>query len=495
MRAPLGSNAGAFDGVAHASARRGLLTRLSRSPFETWPYVAAFAKHDLMRNQRLVDAAPSTNQRQRVFRLRHVLLIGIIVWGGLWLVPRARATLTLHDRATAFADYALCLVGQTGPDVVRRRPLDLLPLIRRRVIAALPEDVPLASCFKLAERLGVSYSTLKLHQVRAADIAEYHNDPTSRARYSLTQFELPEQSLRDLAEAAWPFVRQGYAELMVATSHAKHAAHPAGAPPPGWGSGLPASAGSYHSAAAFGDTWVVSIGSGAHRQVLWSANRGIDWRPGGERMASELLDRCMADEDGRGFSLSKLNDGQRVVVSHGPGAPPQVALLAPKGSRLGGVSCDHSALTATLVGPDRGGFRDLVVRLCPFREACRDLPLPAMAGAALYYPADVARMNGDTVLSRSVGGITRVTTSRDDGKTWSPWIVVYDGAEQGQSIAAPFRLLAVGDALLLYSGARQPSPYPLLVSDDHGASFHAPIDVKSGVTPGTAVAQMEGSSD
>jgi len=364
-------------------------------------------------------------------------------------------------------------------------------LVRRRVVAALPEDVPLASCFKLAERLGVSYSTLKLHQVRAADIAEYHNDPTNRARYSLTQFELPERALLDLTEAAWPFARNGYTALMVPSTHAKHAAHPAGAPAFGWGSGLPASAGSYHSAAAFGDTWVASIGSGAHRRVLLSANRGVDWRPGGERMASELLDRCVADEDGRGFSLSKLNDGQRVVVSHGPGAPPQIAVLAPQGSRLGGVSCDESALVATVVGADRGGFRNLTVRLCPFREACRDLPMPAMAGAAIYYPADVARMNGDTVLSRSVGGITRVTTSRDELRSWSPCIVVYDATETGQRIAAPFLLLGVGDALLLYTGARDMSPYPVLVSDDHGASFHAPFAAQSVTAPRSAVARVD----
>jgi len=444
-----------------------------------------------MRNQRLVEDQPSTDQQRRAFRLRHVLLIGIIVWGLVWAVPRARATLELHDRATAFADYALCLVGPTGPDIVRTRPQEFISLVRRRVVAALPQDVPLSSCFKLAERLGVSYETLKLHQVRAADIAEYHNDPTQRARYSLEQFELPEQALRDLTEAAWPFARQGYAALMVPSTHAKQAAHPAGAPPFGWGTGLPASAGSYHSAAAFGDTWVVALGSGAHRRVLWSANRGVDWRPGGERMAGELLDRCAADNDGRGFSLSKLNDGQRVVVSHGPGAPPQVAILAPPGSRLSGVSCDASALVATLVGPDRGGFRDLTVRLCPFRAACRDLPLPAMAGAAIYYPADVARMSGDIVLSRSVGGITRVTTSRDDGNSWSPWIVVYDATGEDERGSAPFRLLGVGDALLLYSGAREHTPYPLLISDDHGASFHAPARVQTASAPGSPVAQVD----
>src|SRR6188768_1365501 len=176
-----------------------------------------------MRNQRLVEDQHSTDQQRRAFRLRHVLLIGIIVWGLVWAVPRARATLELHDRATAFADYALCLVGPTGPDIVRTRPQEFISLVRRRVVAALPQDVPLSSCFKLAERLGVSYETLKLHQVRAADIAEYHNDPTQRARYSLEQFELPEQALRDLTEAAWPFARQGYAALMVPSTHAKQA--------------------------------------------------------------------------------------------------------------------------------------------------------------------------------------------------------------------------------------------------------------------------------
>jgi len=97
-----------------------------------------------------------------------------------------------------------------------------------------------------------------------------------------------------------------------------------------------------------------------------------------------------------------------------------------------------------------------------------------MGGAKLYYPADVARIGGDTIIARTSGGVTRVVSSRDDGRTWTPWIVAFDSQSSQISAPAPFRLLVVADDLLLYSGTPAGERYPLLVSSDHGASFHAP---------------------
>ena len=219
----------------------------------------------------------------------------------------------------------------------------------------------------------------------------------------------------------------------------------------------------------------VTLGSGANASVLMSKNGGVDWTRGGDRLASELHDRCIVDEEGRAFTLSRMNDGRRIVLSQGPGAPPQVAALGPAEEEIAGISCDQSALVAALELPaEHNGLRPVRLRLCPFRRPCQDMILPALGEDKLYYPVDVARVGGDTVLARSSGGITRVASSRDDGRSWTPWIVAFDALSAGTNSPAPFRLLVVGDDLLLYSGAEGGGAYPLLTSADHGASFRAP---------------------
>src|SRR5690606_21041056 len=138
----------------------------------------------------------------------------------------------------------------------------------------------------------------------------------------------------------------------------------------------------------------------------------------------------------------------RIVLSQGPGAPPQLAALASDDEELAGISCDESALVAALVQPkDSTGYRPIRLRLCPFRRPCKDLPTPNMGGAKLYYPADVARIGGDTIIARTSGGVTRVVSSRDDGRTWTPWIVAFDSQSSQISAPAPFRLLVVADDL------------------------------------------------
>ncbi len=429
-----------------------------------------------MRAQPIAEDPSAAVAPSPPFRLRHLLAFLIVGSCLGWVWPRAEATLQLHNRAAALADYALCMVGPTGVDLVVGDPGAFMKLVRRRVVSAAPEDKPLVRCASLADKLELDHTTLNLHQARAADIAEYENDPSKTGRLSLAQYRLPQGELEQLAEEAWPFVRSGYAQLMQASSHTKEAAHPVEPPSFAWGSGLPAGRPLYRSTAAYGDTWVAALGSGANRSIVVSTNGGIDWTNGGRRLASDLLERCVVDEEGRGFTLSRLNSGERIVVSQGPGAPPQVAVLGSKKSRVAGISCDDSALVAALVAEKERGLHRVTLRFCPFRRPCRDLELPELAGAALYYPADIARVGGDIVLSRSVRGITRVTSSRDEGRSWTPWVVVYDSVVSLEPAAtAPHKLLVVGDSLLLYGSPDSRGRYPLLLSTNHGASFHSPV--------------------
>jgi hypothetical protein len=92
---------------------------------------------------------------------------------------------------------------------------------------------------------------------------------------------------------------------------------------------------------------------------------------------------------------------------------------------------------------------------------------------------DVAKVGGTIVLSAARGDAVRVVSSRDEGKTFTPPVVAFDAAEYPELLPrqarAPFRLLALGERLLIYAVATQSGQaYPVLASDDQGVSFRAP---------------------
>ncbi len=414
------------------------------------------------------------------FRLRHLLLLALMAGVIGWSWPRGLASWRLHNRAVSYANYALCMVGPTGPVLLREQPNQFAELVRRRVVSAAPARAPLRSCETLAQEIEVSHAAQKLHGLLASEFKEYQNGPESAPRPSLADLDLSLERLEALANSAWPFVRGGGLHLMVASSHAKEASHSPAPPKAGRGRGLPARRQLYRSTVAYGDTVVLSLGSGANGRTFLSKNGGMDWVPGGAGLAGEIRGRCMADDEGRAFTLSRTNDGRRIVLSQGPKAAPQIAVLSKVTQEIAGISCDGSALVAALVlPPDETGHRPVRLRLCPFRLPCKDLTPPETGGEQLYYPVDVARIGGDTVLSRSFGGITRVSSSRDDGRSWLPWIVAFDHDSAASSFSPPFRLLVSGDDLMLYGGSNLGEPYALLTSRDHGASFRTPLRAQS----------------
>src|SRR5262245_61778297 len=85
-----------------------------------------------------------------VVRIRTVLVVLALFLGVSWTLPRMRAALTLYTAATAFADYALCMVGPTGPSLLRDNPGEFWRLARRKLVSAPPEDHPFKKCEKTA---------------------------------------------------------------------------------------------------------------------------------------------------------------------------------------------------------------------------------------------------------------------------------------------------------------------------------------------------------
>jgi hypothetical protein len=74
--------------------------------------------------------------------------------------------------------------------------------------------------------------------------------------------------------------------------------------------------------------------------------------------------------------------------------------------------------------------------------------------------------------------LVRTVSSRDDGVSWTPFIVAFDREAHSElrvHVSEPTRLLSVGKRVLLYGGAPKPTmTYPVLVSDDLGASWRRP---------------------
>ena len=87
-------------------------------------------------------------------------------------------------------------------------------------------------------------------------------------------------------------------------------------------------------------------------------------------------------------------------------------------------------------------------------------------------------MHGTIVLAVTAKDIVRVTSSRDEGRSWSPFFVAFDIAEHPEvrvDVRTPSHLLSVDNRLFLYGGGnRAAQSYSVLVSDDHGASFRTP---------------------
>lgn len=391
----------------------------------------------------------------------------------MWAVPRVRAAFRLYQLASVRADHAVCMAGPLGAELLRERPEALVELLRRRVVSAEPGTSPFSRCAKFGEAAALSHSVLRAHFALAREFREYGLE----GKLSVTEIALSTTDLAELAEAAWPLVRGDYRALVEPSLDKKEAPHPSTPPSPGLGHGLPSGRFLLRAAAERSQVFVAAFGSGANALTFTSSDGGVGWQPGGLAHAGDLIDRCAAGDDGSGFTFSLTAAGRRVVISHGPTAPPEAAVLTEPGDRVLGLGCGGGAVVAAVLRKtvDRAG--SVVLRHCALREPCADLTPPPEI--PLGRQLDVARVGRDTVVASTHQGLTRVTTSRDDGRSWTPWTLVFDAsAVETAGLEAPTKLLAVGGLLLLHGAPRADGgQYLLLVSDDRGASFHAPRSV------------------
>jgi hypothetical protein len=430
------------------------------------------------------QASPGQVKRPRV-RLRTPLAFVLAAGGVWWTYPRVLATIRLHDSASILADYALCMAGPTGAGLVRDNPTEFRRLVRRRVIGALPDERLFARCAKAARVLTASPEVEQAHHAAASRFVEYGGsaeDPRrggSRSVLSVAALDVSSVRLGALAREAWPLEREGYSRLVRPSLSAFEAVHPVAPARPGIGWGLPGDRTLYRSIRVTDRGWLAAFGHGAHLQAMRSLDEGTTWASISPHVSGvmEWAERCPAGE-GRAYTFGMSSDGQFLTVtSSGPDHWPFSTVLGPSELDILAASADDTTLVVALA---REPARDVSLRLCRYGQGCGDLAAPAVpgVGTALGLPLDIARVKGVTVLAVNMRGLVRVSSSRDDGRSWTPFTVAFDPEaypDLRTDVAVPDRLLVAGGRLLLYGATRKPSEtYPLLFSDDFGASWRSP---------------------
>ncbi len=425
----------------------------------------------------VVDCTADERIPHPPIRIRTVLLLILLGTLAYRVYPRAVAAWELHGMATTVADYALCMVGPTGPALIRDNPHQFSKLVRRRLVAAPFDSRPFAECVSLAETLTHSDDALRAHRAQAFEFSEYGAPGAEERSLTLMQLGVSTEPLAEMSRHAWPFVRGGYARLVKASVSATEAVHPVAPPKPAVGSGLPNWRARYRAVHKTQAGFVVAFGQGANLSAYETNDLGVSWKPVGTRdQSSDFLERCPIDEDGRSFTFALSDDGRSIIVnSLGPDGAPYGTVLGAADKRVLSAACDADGMVVALTS---GKVDGMELELCPFRRSCRKMKLPEPRMQAALLTTDVARVQGTTVLAMSSGGIVRVASSRDGGRTWTPLSVAYDAAEHPRAamgLAAPDRLLALEDRLLLYGGGeRQDQAYLVLLSEDHGASWRTP---------------------
>jgi hypothetical protein len=412
-------------------------------------------------------------------RLRFILAFGLgalALWS-LW--PRAVAAWRLHALATTTADYALCMVGPTGPSLLRDNEVQFRRLVRRRIVTARADERPFAACSTGAKELTGSVEVERAHLATAWSFVEYGGAAADQAaaghkgQLGLDDLRVTTRSLAALAQQAWPIVRTGYTRLVKPTSRAKEALHPVEPARPAVGQGLPAWGARYRAVREIDGGFVLAMGQGANLSAYRTRDGGKTFRPVSVHhpAVEAIAGTCPAGDRSYRFSLSA--DGETIQLSSfGPEGLVAVTPVTGSQRRLYSSACDARALVAVSAAP-RGG--DSTLHLCHYGARCELLPPPRFSGVerALRQPLDVI-----TILAITTHGVVRVASSRDDGRTWTPLTVAYDDDDQQElrvHARVPSRLLALGRRVLLYAGSTQPSQtYSLLISSDYGASWRTP---------------------
>jgi hypothetical protein len=134
------------------------------------------------------------------------------------------------------------------------------------------------------------------------------------------------------------------------------------------------------------------------------------------------------------------------------------------------LGCDENVAVAI----SETGNREYGLWHCSSDLPCRLLPAPPIFQALSADGIDVARIRGAIVIAITQGPIVRVVSTRDEGRSYTPFTIALD---HGDSVLAdggryfPAQLLAIGGSLIMTQQAESSSALAL-TSSDLGASWH-----------------------
>jgi hypothetical protein len=235
------------------------------------------------------------------------------------------------------------------------------------------------------------------------------------------------------------------------------------------------------------DRWYLAQGHAANLSLYESVDHGFNWRstslaqPG----VAEHAGRCMEQGSRNSFSFEGVEGGLLVQSWLGDNLR-HIARLEGEFT-LSSASCDDETALIALKGQESRP----VVMLCRHLGGCGPLQVPE---AWLLTSFDIARVSGVSVVASVDYGIVRVRSSRDNGAHWTPATIAFDWqrlSEQSSDVNVPDRLLKLGNRLVLHGSSESTNgtTYPLLVSDDFGASWRGPAPTSSAGGVAQAVRQ------
>lgn len=407
-------------------------------------------------------------------RLRYVVLLIAAGLSMRSLGLRALAYWQLHEAGAQLGNYAACMVGPTGPQLLRERPTDFWKLVRRRVVAAAADARPFAPCVP-ALRAFAGEARRPAHEARASEFAEHALlRRNAKPRYAVGDLTIGAERLETLEAAAWPFAPASMNTVIRPERRASVAPHPPEPPEPAAGRGLPAVDLGYSALKIVGSSHALVTGQGANVAAYRSDDGGVSWASANvdDPAVDALSGWCASAGSGARFRLRHTGDQLRVDSWSGADLETSYPVVSADG-QLTSFACDSAAAVAVVREP---GEERPLFRVCPHRSACKHLPVPGFLRAAVNDRAtfSIARVEGTTVIAMALSGVVRVISSRDDGETWTPPVVAYDAAERGSAEGTPTHLLGLGQKLSLFAGGRTPSEsYPVLFSSDLGVSWQA----------------------
>ena len=404
------------------------------------------------------------------FRLRHLLIAVLAALLGMWGVPRARAAWRLHDTATLYADYGLCMAGPTGATLLRDQPSEFWRLVRRRLVASGADDRVFAGCGPTVVRLtGVSHAT-DLHQARAGEFAEW-----GRAEVGLQLSDLA-QALPDLAtlsDSAWPFLKNGVSVLIKPSLGAKEAIHPVESARPGSLSGLRLHGSLFRARRTSDKGWFVVLTDADGAHAYRSRDRGHRWTATSawQTALENTHERCSAEGSERAFGLEPHRAGAAATIVYFNHGIRSGQFTLGEGQRVLNLACDD-AVAVLVVESGRG---QLGLFLCGTDQLCKALPDLPILSELRPDGIDLARIQGATVIALTHGDLVRVVSTRDDGRAYTPFTVALDHNDNPFAPKAtywPAQLLAIGGTLFLTQDTKTGPAFSVaVVSNDFGASW------------------------